>query len=170
MQFETKLTLDGLMTLVAGIIAFAAVIIQIRSSSKQLHDQMKTQRDAEREEQERLKKAVATAILFEIDSVYSRFVGFVEDRSLPRDALGTDFPVFAANAGQLGLLHQEAVAVVVRFYGAVSEYALTAVALTARLRNIADKEVSLSLGNPRVGTILGLREGQSGTQKLELNE
>jgi hypothetical protein len=41
MQFETKLTLDGLMTLIAGIIAFVAVIIQIRSSSKQLHDQMK---------------------------------------------------------------------------------------------------------------------------------
>jgi sensor domain CHASE-containing protein len=78
MQFEAKLTLDGLMTLVAGVIAFIAVIIQIHSSSKQLQDQMDAQRDAEQDELERKKRAVATAIDFEIDSIYRTFVRSVK--------------------------------------------------------------------------------------------
>jgi len=71
MQFEAKLTLDGLMTLIAGVIAFIAVIIQIRSSSKQVQEQIKAQRDAEKAELERRRRAVAAALLSEIDSFYA---------------------------------------------------------------------------------------------------
>lgn len=157
---EWKLTLDGLMTLIAGVIAFTAVIIQIRSSSKQLQEQMKAQRGGQREEQERQKQSVATAILFEIDSIYAQFVDFAEDRSLLPESLGTGFPVFTGNAMQLGLLDHDTVAAVVRFYGEIKEHFLTAQALAARLRSIADKQASFSLGDPRLGTILSIQERQ----------
>jgi hypothetical protein len=129
MQFEAKLTLDGLMTLVAGLIAFTAVIIQIRSSSKQVEDQIKAQRDAEREERERQKRVVASGILFEIDGLYRWLLrdvrNFLRDvdpekedlRLLEAKPSGTNpFVVFAANAGRIGELHEPIAENVVRFY------------------------------------------------------
>ena len=119
MQFEAKLTLDGLMTLVAGIIAFGAVIIQIRSSSKQLHDQLKAQRDSEREESERQKRAVAAALLVEIDDFYEYFLrnlwegrerirGAIEVLNMPPLELGpipsTAFVMYRATAHRVGIL------------------------------------------------------------------
>ena len=124
MQFEAKLTLDGLMTLVAGVIAFSAVIIQIRSSSKQLRDQIKAQRDAERDERERQTKAVATAILFEIDGFYAGYLrqprDFLAGKDIEKDELplftsiGTNpFPVYQGNTGKIGELPVERVQAVV---------------------------------------------------------
>ena len=133
MQFEAKLTLDGLMTLFAGLIAFAAVIIQIRSSSGQLRDQIRAQRDADREEQERQKKAVATAILFEIDGFYRAYlrdprdllarIGSTKD-SLPgiRLAVFNPFPVYVGNSSKIGELDVEKVQGVVHFYGVATSY------------------------------------------------
>lgn len=67
-------TPDGVMTLMAGIIAFVAVIIQIRSSSRQVRDQIKAQRDAEQVERERQKRAVAAALLSETDCFYAKYL------------------------------------------------------------------------------------------------
>lgn len=119
MQFEAKLTLDGLMTLIAGVIAFAAVIIQIRSSSRQLRDQIKAQRDAEREEQERQKQSVATAILIEIDHVYRLISDQVhaDDFDIHYLIPPNRFVVFEANAGYLGSLGSDLAQTIVRFYG-----------------------------------------------------
>jgi hypothetical protein len=127
MQFEAKLTLDGLMTLVAGVIAFVAVIIQVRSSSKQLHDQMKAQRDAERQEQDRQKKAVATALLFEIDGFYAAYLrqlrDLLEGKEIRRDTLPhimslppDMFPVFNGNADRIGELPTDCVLAIVGFF------------------------------------------------------
>jgi hypothetical protein len=126
MQFETKLTLHGLMTLIAGIIAFAAVIMQVRSSSKQVRDQIKAQRDAEHDEQKRQKLAVAKALLTEIDHFVlfhvrplinkepgREFVKFLDD---------TPFTVFQANAYRLGEMESETARTVVHFYGLASEH------------------------------------------------
>jgi hypothetical protein len=132
MQFEAKLTLDGLMTLIAGLIAFTAVIIQIRSSSKQLRDQMRAQRDAEREEQERQKKAVATAILFEIDHFYRYhlrgFGGYLEEIARKGELLEvvrippSFFAVYRGNTPRLGELPDEVVEVVVHFYSKAEQF------------------------------------------------
>jgi len=127
MQFEAKLTLDGLMTLVAGIIAFSAVIIQIRSSSKQVQDQVKAQREAEREEQERQKRAIAKALLFEVDDFYSNHLRGVYDHYRTFDGAmerlpgvtGMDirsFAVYNGNTALLGILSDELVKSVVVFY------------------------------------------------------
>jgi len=132
MQFEAKLTLDGLMTLAAGIIAFSAVIIQIRASSKQLREQMRTQRDAEREEQERQKKAVARAILFEIDDFYRYHVrgvrGYLEEIARKGGLLEvvriapSMLAVYRGNTSRLGELPDEVVEVVVHFYSKAQQF------------------------------------------------
>jgi hypothetical protein len=133
MEFEAKLTLDGLMTLMAGIIAFIAVIIQIRSSSKQVQDQLKAQRDAEREGREGQKKAVATALLFEIDSFYRLHVRETNeslrgwspttgDLFEAKSISPQPFPVYNGNASVLGSLDEDLVFNIVEFYGAAAQY------------------------------------------------
>jgi hypothetical protein len=129
MQFEAKLSLDGLMTLVAGIIAFVAVIIQIRSSSRQVQDQIKAQRDAEREERERQKRALATALVFEIDHCYRAYLprALTLARGLRGNTLdpkagvairfeAASFDVYSGNVQSLGTLGAEASGPVIRFY------------------------------------------------------
>jgi len=137
MQFEAKLTLDGLMTLIAGLIAFIAVIIQIRSSSKQVQDQIKAQRDAEREERERQKRAVASAILSEIDGTYRYLLRDVRDflrqidpdkvdlRTMLIKSFVARFPILDANAGKIGDLGEQAVASVVGFYSCTRAYLIS---------------------------------------------
>jgi len=133
LQFEAKLTLDGLMTLVGGIIAFAAVIIQIRSSSKQLDDQMKAQQESEREERERQKRAIARAIICEIDSFYRFDLEPAEKSLSSRDVGVNSFPtamwkrgnaseIYKANSQILGSLNSKSVFAIVTFYGMVGSY------------------------------------------------
>jgi hypothetical protein len=128
-DWSKRFTPDGDLTLVAALIAFIAIIIQIRSSSKQVQDQIKAQRDAEREERGRQKRVVASAILFEIDGLYRWLLRDVRDflrdvdpekedvRLLDAKPAGTNpFVVFAANAGRIGELDEPIVENVVRFY------------------------------------------------------
>jgi hypothetical protein len=127
-------TPDGVMTLAAGVIAFVAVIIQIRSSSKQVQDQIKAHRDAEQEERERQKRAVASAILFEIDSSYRYLLRDVREflrtvdpekeelRTLGIKPLVARFPVLDANAVRIGDLGEHAAADVVWFYSGIRAY------------------------------------------------
>jgi hypothetical protein len=121
-------TPDGVMTLVAGIIAFVAIIIQIRSSSKQVQNQIKAQREAEHGERQRQKRALAAALTAEIDDFYWFFLkGLWEHRTIicgpaalsmkPAAELGpvpsTAFQVYKSTAGQLGLLSAQTVRSVV---------------------------------------------------------
>jgi hypothetical protein len=137
MQFEAKLTLDGLMTLIAGVIAFIAVIIQIRSSSKQVQGQIEAQRVAEREERERQKRAVAGAILSEIDNTYRYLIRDVRDflrtiepanvdlRTICVKAFVARFPILDANAAKIGDLGEQAAESVVGFYSCVRAYLIS---------------------------------------------
>jgi hypothetical protein len=128
---------DGVLTLVAGVIAFVAVIIQIRSSSKQVRDQIKAQRETEREEQEREKRAVASALSAEIDDFYKFFLkGLWEQRTKvcgpialsmkPPAELGpvpsTAFLVYRSTAHQLGLLRGVTVRSVVSLYNFTASF------------------------------------------------
>src|SRR5712691_4873704 len=69
-HFEPKLTLDGLMTLVAGIIAFIAVVLQIRSSRREMVRQLNVEKEARALEEKRQNEAIAKALLFEIANFY----------------------------------------------------------------------------------------------------
>jgi hypothetical protein len=128
-------TPDGIMTLLAGIIAFAAVIIQIRSSSRQVREQITAQRDAEREDLERQKQAVARALLFEMDGFYryplkpveitlKQNDGAVNPAAIPAGADLT-FPIYEGNSSVLGGLDEMIVAAVVMFYNDASMFVRT---------------------------------------------
>ena len=110
------------MTLAAGILAFVAVQLQMRN-----------QRRAVRQEQERQKKAVATAVLFEIDGFYRSHlrdprkllerIDPIKD-NLPgiRSVGPTPFPVYLGNASKIGELNMDNVQAIVHFYSAANSY------------------------------------------------
>lgn len=120
-------TPDGVMTLIAGVIAFVAVIIQIRSSSKQLREQVASYDRASLEERERRNRAVAKGILFEIDSFYRYYLRDLRDYLEKFDTVSGKLPfikpnvpglfgVFNGNTGEIGGLDEEALEAIVRFY------------------------------------------------------
>jgi hypothetical protein len=102
-------TPDGIMTLIAGVLAFAAV-------QWQMWDQRSRQ-----------KRAVASAILFEIDATYryllrevSKWLKLIDPesvdlRSVAIKSFVARFPILDANAGKIGDLGERTVPSVVRF-------------------------------------------------------
>lgn len=135
-QLGRSLSVDGLAmigtTLVAAAIGFLAILLQVRSSSKQLRDQIREQRDAERTEQERQKKAVASALLLEIDNFYLRHlidreIGAKVWRQLDANRqtvevlkliIGAPFVIFEASADRLRELDESTSRAVIASYGA----------------------------------------------------
>jgi hypothetical protein len=141
-EWSKGFTPDGVMTLVAGVIAFIAVIIQIRSSSKQVQDQIKAQRDAEREEHERQKRAVATAILFEIDLIYRSMIRGTGEAM--QNAVGGEFvvkphslhfTVYEGNAGNIGQLPASLGQDIVGLYGSITRILITLQVYSDAVRN-----------------------------------
>ena len=135
--FDPKLTLDGLMTLLAGIIAFVAILFQIRSSRREVERQLHAEKEARALEEKRQKEAVARALLCEISSFY----GYYRTRVRPvLDRVDVDncmpptlsapgegfFAVYRGNAGNLGAFEHLLVEKVVRFYG-FAELLLTSI-------------------------------------------
>src|ERR1700736_5168233 len=135
--FEPKLTLDGLMTLVAGIIAFIAILLQIRSSRREMERRLNAEKEARAVEEKRQKEAVAKALLFEIANFYGFYRVHVRP-SLDRvdvencmpptlSAPGSDFfAVYHGSAGRLGAFEHMLVEKLVQFYG-LAELLLTSI-------------------------------------------
>lgn len=142
-QIGRSLSVDGLAmigtTLIAAGGGFAAILYQVRSSSKQFRDQIKADREAEVIEQERQKRAVATALSAEIDDFYKFFLRrFWEERARiypsapiilmlpPLPELGplppTAFLVYKSTVGQLGILNGTTVKAVVGFYNYLANF------------------------------------------------
>jgi hypothetical protein len=133
-DFEAKLTLDGIMTLAAGAIAYVAAVRQIRHADQGLKQQLQAEKDARSQEGGERKRALATAMLFEIDDIYAHYLKplwestkDLDPENCSLETLGVvkpfpanPFPVFAGNASGLGELKSETVASVVRFYDAAS--------------------------------------------------
>ncbi len=115
-------TPDGIMTLIAGVLAFAAV-----------QWQMWDQRESLRQEQMRQSRAVAKAVLFEINNFYCYYVRDVQAflkgqdvlsckmlgiKSIPSDA----FPIYRGNAITVGVLEDDMVGNIVGFYSTAEAY------------------------------------------------
>ena len=136
-----SLSIDGLATigttLVAAATGFLAILYQIRSSSIQLREQMADQHLASAAETERQKRAVASAILFEIDGTYRFLLRDVRDflravdpanvdlRTLAVKSFAVRFPILDANAGKIGDLSEETVANVVGLYSCLNAYLIS---------------------------------------------
>ncbi|MGA2608624.1 MAG: hypothetical protein ABSH01_14355 [Terriglobia bacterium] len=120
-------------TLLAAVLGFGAIWHQTRSSYRQLREQLAAQRDAEGEERERQKRAIATAILFEIDSFYRIELKLVENTLSSWDSATEPLPtavglrgntsdIYRANSVILGSLGAKSVSAIVKFYSMVGLY------------------------------------------------
>ena len=120
-------------TLLAAVLGFGAIWHQTRSSYRQLREQLAAQRDAEREERERQKRAVATALLFEIDCFRTIELDFVEESLARRHRASNGFPtgaglrtnlseIYRGVSPLLGSLNSKSVSAIVRFYSMVGMY------------------------------------------------
>jgi len=131
------------MTLIAGLIAFAAVEWQIR-----------VEKQARKEEGARQKRAVAKAILFEIDDFYRSQVqgvggyldGFARKRELCEVVRVPPslFTVYQANTARLGDLPDEAVEAIVHFYTKAAKF----LALREDYRAEREDHSELALDHP----------------------
>jgi hypothetical protein len=126
-----------MMTLAAGILAFVAVQLQMRDQRRTL-----------REEQETQKRAVAKAILFEIDGFYRYHLRGLRDylksfdleRQMPLPVVKpietNPFSIYEGNAGRLGELEPEVLQAVVEFYNAAGRHVSTRAAWKASIEGI----------------------------------
>lgn len=120
-------------TLAAGSLAFLAVMIQLEA-----------ERNARSAEVERQKRAVATALAYEIDYVYRYFIRDVGDflkatnHAEPLLAKIYETPPFAVyygNTAVLGQLHEKLVAQIVHFYAMAINHLTTIRAYSDAARN-----------------------------------
>lgn len=120
-------------TLFAAVLGFGAIWHQTRSSYRQLREQLAAQRDAEREERERQKRTIATAILYEIGSFYMFELDLHEKNLASWDGANNSFPtaaglrtnvseIYKGVSPHLGSLNAKSVAAIVKFYSMMGTY------------------------------------------------
>jgi len=126
-ELGRSLSVDGLAmigtTLVAAAIGFLAILLQVRSSSRQLRDQIKAQGDAEREELERQMKSLARAFLFEIDDYYHYSLN--QEPNWEKKVFKFErwpFLMYQANAGRIGNFDDRTIKAIIKFYGDAEAY------------------------------------------------
>ena len=132
--FDHKLSWDGLLTFIGGLLAFFAILCQVRHADAGLKQQLQAEKDARSQESEDRKRAVATGLLYEIDRFYSIYIGrFLkilgeaakEKRHPQVESPGTrPFSVYPANCGDIGELDKELVQTIVDFYALAQRHAL----------------------------------------------
>ena len=137
MCIDWTITGDGIATVIAGVFAFVAVIFQIRSSSLQLKTQLDTERDARIEDQERQKRALAAAILCEIDEFYWHHIRDARchlenvnpetEINLPsvKKIPEVSFAVYQGCVGRLGQLPPSLLVEIVHFYNNAASFVAT---------------------------------------------
>jgi hypothetical protein len=144
---------DGLLAFAGGALALIGVWWSNRQSIKNVEKQLEAERKARAEETERQKRAVATAILFEIDNFYRHHLGHVRDlldayarsKQLPTPvpASAHGFVVYHGNVSRLGDLHRELAGKIVRFYGMAEYYEVVGEDYRARVERGATQDQGL---------------------------
>lgn len=150
-SFDPKLSWDGLLTFLGGLLAFFAILYQVRHADTGLRTQFQAEKDARSDELAERKRAIATVILFEIDRFYRFYVAEVlkvwiagrpTENSIPTiESPGrSPFPVYATNCGHIGELDQQLAQTVVDFYASAQRHAF-------RICEYADKRNSSNPGH-----------------------
>jgi hypothetical protein len=101
LEFDPKLTLDGLMTLVGGALALVGVWWSNHRSTANLQRELDAEKAARTKEQARHAIALATALIAEINDFYQFSIGGLYDRMkrwFPQGLVSsvTTFPEFGA--------------------------------------------------------------------------
>ena len=129
--FDHKLSWDGLLTLLGGFLALFGIWWQVRHADAGLKQQLQAEKDARVGERDERKRAVSTAILFEIDRFYRYYVkNLLKDLSSTEQAYPAlespgpaPFPVYATNCGQIGGLDSVLTGAIVDFYASAQRHA-----------------------------------------------
>jgi len=132
MHVDWRFTGDGVLAFVGGALALIGVWWSNHQSVKNLKKQVETEGSARVEETERQMKAVAKAILFEIDDLYRYHLcgahGYLEGKAkqgeLPEVVRipASVFAVYQGTTPRLGELADDVVEGVVHFYGKAQKY------------------------------------------------
>jgi hypothetical protein len=133
--FVAKLSLDGLLTFLGGLLAFLGILYQVWRSDRGLQQQINAEKRAREDEAEDRRHRVAIALLFELDSHYKSRVRDLlkvfEEQSKDSAPLVVKptgvyaFPVYVGNASVLGGLPPVLVETVVNYYGLLRSYEAT---------------------------------------------
>lgn len=134
MHISWKFTGDGLLAFAGGTLALIGVWLSNRQSVKNLQKQLDTEKKAQAEKAENYKRALATAILYEIDHFYrydlsisTQFAKGVRGKELNAKvglAIPVEtgaFDVYHEKAGDIGSLGHETAIAVIRFYKVAQE-------------------------------------------------
>jgi len=142
--FDHKLSWDGLLTFIGGLLAFLGIFYQVHHADAGLRSQLQAEKDARLQEHDEKNRAVSTAMLFEIDRFYRLYIANVlkiaastERGALPAlESPGpSPFPVYATNCGYVGELDTQLAQTIVDFYASGQRHAF-------RICNYQDKRNS----------------------------
>jgi hypothetical protein len=134
MDISWAFTGDGLLAFAGGALALLGVWWSNHQSVKNLRKQFEAERNARAEGTESQKRAVATAIAFEVDFIYRGFVRDVEAVLRKARTFGDiigkrieEFPftIYEGCAALLGGLPPPLVEGIVNFYGGISLHLMT---------------------------------------------
>ena len=160
--FDHKLSWDGLLTLLGGFLALLGIWVQVRHADEGLRKQLQAEKDARTAERDERKRAVAAALLFEIDRFYRFYIaGLLKVATsvspIPElESPGTSpFPAYAGNCGHVGELDETLAAAIADFYASAQRHAF-------RVCDYAERR-----NGPNSNQILGLLPGvRSGAESL----
>jgi len=153
-HLEPKVSWDGLLTFVGGLLALLAIWRQTSHADKGLQKQIDLDKKARLEEKETRRKAVAMALLFEIDSFYKSYVrDFLpytqgdNPSEMPyiRSIAIRPFPLYEANADSICDLQSDMAADIVSFFSVAECY-------LCDLRDYKDaRDLRLQVGSTAAG-------------------
>jgi hypothetical protein len=135
LDFDPRLTWDGLLTFLGGLLAFFAILHQVRHADQGLREQLRVEREARTREDLDRRRTIAIALLEEVRVFARRYVGpteqsvsgFDSDRGDPSaidlaSPQENPFPIYSANASGIGEYGGELAGSLVTFYGLAGSF------------------------------------------------
>ncbi len=123
-SFDPRLTWDGLLTFFGGVLAFFAILFQVRHADTGLQRQLDAEKQARDDQASEQDRAAARALLFELDNFYRGYVQSLTADAALNDALpglktlpSAPFAIYRGNAAFVGHLGAGLAAAVVGAHG-----------------------------------------------------
>jgi len=136
MHVDWRFTGDGILAFVGGASAIIAVLLSNRRSLINLERQLGVEEKTRSENSDRQKRALAKAVLFEINNFYCYYVrdvqAFLKEKDVENckllgiKSISPDpFPIYRGNAITVGVLEDDLVGNIVGFYSTAEAYLST---------------------------------------------
>jgi hypothetical protein len=135
LSFDPRLSGDGLLTFFGGLLAFFAILYQVRRADRGLQLQLTAEKQTREDAAKEQRRTIAVALLEEMRFLSSRYLeatedslkGFDPDRSDPssvdlKPPQANPFPIFHANAYRIGEYGSGLVKSLLAFYGLAESF------------------------------------------------